>query len=119
MFLWRRLNSSLKSLDTNLSLAAVSYVSALKETTVAQNRLLQGKLDESSKKLSAAVFLLKKLQKTLDEATKPQQASPYPLGVSEEESDIQEMMKAELVTIEQAQSLLREAGLDPDVTLTW
>lgn len=45
--------------------------------------------------------------------------SPFPLGTSEDEADIQEMLKAELVTLEQAKSLLVEAGLDPEVTITW
>jgi hypothetical protein len=127
-FLWLRLSSWRKSLDTSLSQLAVKSVNqdnamdaivTVLETQAEQLGLIRLSHEQLQKPLKLILTRQSKLQKKLEALSGPQELSPFPLGTSEEEADLKEMWKSDLITIEQAGSMLADLGFDPDVTTTW
>lgn len=132
-FLLLRLSSLRKSLATSsvqlkgAETSVLAQLKALKEQQEILNQSQVAQLDTLEKKVAPMSFQLVKTQKAVNkvllilEALSPakQPLSPFPLGETEEEQDIKQAYAAQLITINSAQALLEEAGLDPNIALQW
>jgi hypothetical protein len=132
-FLLIRLSSMRKSLDTSCvqskdaTVAVLAELELLQASQSAENQSRTTQLDTLEKKVAPLPFQAVKTQKAINkvllilEALSPakQPLSPFPLGETEEEQDIKQAYSAQLITINSAQQMLEEAGLDPTVALQW